>query len=221
MPIARERQATATLSIRGGRVSRVTQAEGPPPAALPRAGSETRNGNRKTRTVIDSYERLHPTMRAASCMCGFSNAVAYASMIAALSRSRCPAFRQADMAVNVSSRMAFASRAFSPKRDAADTATSMPGSSFSSVMGVLFTCNRYRRCERSGRNARVATLQPPQRIPTDKKSGRHIRSGNPALASRNGDVATELAKRMPGGKWKRGVSWHDKYRPEYLTFRQL
>ena len=86
---------------------------------------------------------------------------------------------------------------------------------------IVKTQHKDRRCERSGRNARVATLQPPQRIPTDKKSGRHIRSGNPALASRNGDVATELAKRMPGGKWKRGVSWHDKYRPEYLTFRQL
>jgi hypothetical protein len=56
-----------------------------------------------------------------------------------------------------------------------------------------------RRCERSGRNSRVATLKPAQRIPADKKPGRHIRRGNPALASRNGDVAPELAKRSPAG----------------------
>ena len=69
--------------------------------------------------------------------------------------------------------------------------------------------NEYSRGEGSRGHGGIAAFQPPQRVPADEKSGRHIRRGNPALAPREREVTPQLAKGVSGGKRNGRDLWHE------------
>jgi DNA-binding transcriptional ArsR family regulator len=68
---------------------------------------------------------------------------------------------------------------------------------------ILQPENKKRRCQSSAGDGGISPFQPPQRISADKKPGGHICRGDTAFATRESQIAPELAERMPGGKRER------------------
>jgi hypothetical protein len=71
-------------------------------------------------------------------------------------------------------------------------------------------------------DCRIATLQPPEGVAADEKTGRHVAGGKTALPTRKREIAAQFAKRVSGRQWHGVWLRHDDivlYLRHYVNMR--